>query len=56
MSNSTELQFHLMKIAVEHIEYLSSGHYLNPAGCSDQLLYALQKMTQWAHPDMFRDK
>ena len=50
-SSTIELQFHLMKIAVEYTQYLNPGQVA--VGCSDQPLYALKKMIQWAHPDLF---
>lgn len=42
-SNTTELQFHLMKIAVLYPQYFNYDHYLNPAELSHQPLYVLQK-------------
>ena len=39
-----------MKIAVEYTQYLNPGQVA--VGCSDQLLYALKEMIQWAHPDL----
>ena len=49
-SSTIELQFHLMKIA-EYTQYLNPG--LVAVGFSDQPLYALKKMIQWAHLDLF---
>ena len=46
-SNSTELQFHLMKIAVLYPQYFNYDHYLNPAELSHKPLYVLQKIIQW---------
>ena len=53
-SNEIELQFHIMKMAVDYTKYLIPEQVA--VGCSDQPLYALKKTIQLTHPDLFGEK
>ena len=51
--NTLELQYHVMKIAMEYTKYLNPGQVT--VGVSDQPVFALKRSIQHAWPDEFRD-
>ena len=47
VSNDIDFQFHIMKLAMEYMNYINIGQ------TTDQPLYALKNKFQWSCPQMF---
>ena len=54
VSHAAELQMHLMRTAIDYTKYLNPSQS-TAVGSSDQPLYALKKVIQWACPEEFGD-